>query len=136
VEYYGAIEITYGFCSAALARQIEGGIAPKLDQHAAHELNRRGQLICERGGAAVDFLIRDEDMFEVSEWIAAHLPFDRLYYYGPARPVHVSFGPQAKREVIDIEERNGRRIPRRRPHPYPFSAPACVRTKQRTTPEW
>jgi hypothetical protein len=28
--------------------------------------------------------------------------------------VHVSFGPEAKREVIEIEERHGRRIPRRR----------------------
>jgi DNA phosphorothioation-associated putative methyltransferase len=114
VEYYGAIEITYGFCSGALAKHIQKGIAPKLDQHAAHEMNSRGGRVCERGGAAVDFRIQDEDMLEVAEWIATNLPFDRLYYYGRARPLHVSYGPEEKREVIEIEEKGGRRIPRRR----------------------
>jgi hypothetical protein len=108
------IEITYGFCSAALSRQIRHGIAPKIDQHASYEVNARGKRICERGGSAVDFIVRDENMLEVVNWIAERLPFDRLYYYGPSRPAHVSVGPEAKREVIEIEERHGRRIPRRR----------------------
>jgi hypothetical protein len=69
--------------------------------------------ICDRGGAAVDFLVVDENMLEVAEWIAAHLQFDRLYYYGTTRPLHVSFGPDTRHELIEIEEVNGRRLPRR-----------------------
>lgn len=114
VDYFGRIEITYGFCSASLARRIMRGIDPKLDQHAAYEVNTRGKRICDRGGAATDFLVCDEDMREVAQWIEANVPFDRLYYYGKARPLHVSFGPEARRELIEIEEINGRRIPRKR----------------------
>ena len=116
VEYFGKIEITYGFCSATLARQIKRGIDPKLDQHASYELNTRGKRICDRGGAAVDFIVQDENMLEVAQWIATNTPFDRLYYYGPSRPLHVSFGPDARRELIEIEEINGRRMPRRWRH--------------------
>jgi len=43
IEWYGSIELTYGFCSAELARCIPNRIAPRLDQHAAHELNRSGK---------------------------------------------------------------------------------------------
>jgi DNA phosphorothioation-associated putative methyltransferase len=114
VDYFGKIEITYGFCSAKLARHIKRGIDPKLDQHSAYELNSRGKQICGRGGAAIDFLVVDEDMLEVAEWIAVHLSFDRLYYYGNARPLHVSFGPEARGELIEMEDVNGRRMPRRR----------------------
>jgi DNA phosphorothioation-associated putative methyltransferase len=112
VEYFGAIKLTYGFAGPPLTRQISGGIAPTLDQHAASEANARGRRICSRGGAAVDFLVEYEDMREVADWIADHLPYDRLYYYGPNRPIHVSFGPEHSRSYIDIEEREGRRLPR------------------------
>lgn len=112
-EYFGAIELTYGFCSAALATQIKGRIAPELDQHAAYELNRRGVPICARGGAACDFLVRDEDMEEVAQWIIANLPFDRLYFYGKDRPIHVSYGdPGARSAYRLVEAPNGRRLPR------------------------
>jgi DNA phosphorothioation-associated putative methyltransferase len=114
VEYFGKIEITHGFCSAELARQIKGGIDTRLDQHSAYELNTRGKRMCDRGGAAVDLLVVDEDMRDVADWIAVHLPFDRLYYYGPARPLHVSYGPEARGELIEMEDVNGRRMPRRR----------------------
>jgi hypothetical protein len=113
VEYFGKIELTYGFCSPELARHIEAGIAPKLDQHAAHERGRTGRLICPRLGAAVDFLVRDEDMLDVAEWVASTVPFDRLYCYGPDRPIHVSYGPQNKREIVDmVFGAGGHRIPR------------------------
>lgn len=118
VDYFGKIEITYGFCSAALARQVKRGIDPKLDQHASYELNTRGRRICDRGGAAVDFIVKDENMLEVARWIAEHVPFDRLYYYGHARPIHVSLGPEARREMIEIEEVNGRRMPRKWRHSF------------------
>lgn len=32
-------------------------------------------------------------MHEVADWIIRNWPFDRLYYYGPALPLHVSHSP-------------------------------------------
>jgi len=116
VEYFGGIRLTYGFCSRHLAKLIHAGrrgIEPRIDQHASHELNTKGDRICMRGGAAVDFVVDDENMREVADWIATNLPFDRLYYYGPSRPIHVSYGSQQSRTYIDIEERDGRRLPKR-----------------------
>ncbi|TVR64217.1 MAG: DNA phosphorothioation-associated putative methyltransferase [Candidatus Competibacteraceae bacterium] len=113
IDYFGMIHLTYGFCSPALAREIPGRIDPKRDQHAAHELNRRGQPVCARRGAAVDFLIEDENMLEVAQWIVAHTPFDRLYFYGPEQPLHVSFGPNHDREIVCmVATPAGRRVPR------------------------
>ena len=60
IDYFGMIKLTYGFCSSALAKEIPGRISPGLDQHASHEKNRNGKLICERLGAACDFIIEDE----------------------------------------------------------------------------
>ena len=112
IEYFGAIKLTFGFCSPELAKSITGKIAPKLDQHAAHEKNKRGRLICERLGAAVDFLVEDENMLEVADWIVANAQFDRLYYYGPSRPIHVSFGPETKGQFVELTiSKNGRVIP-------------------------
>jgi len=47
IDYFGMIRLTYGFCSPELAREIPGRIDPKRDQHAAHELNRLGNPVCE-----------------------------------------------------------------------------------------
>ncbi|MBF0333379.1 MAG: DNA phosphorothioation-associated putative methyltransferase [Alphaproteobacteria bacterium] len=102
IEWYGSIELTYGFCSPELSRRIRGRIAPALDQHAAHERNRVGKPICPRLGAAADFLVRDEDMLDVARWVAANIPFDRLYFYGRDRPIHVSYGPEHKRELFEM----------------------------------
>lgn len=113
VEYFGAIRLTYGFASHELTKQIAARIDPRLDQHAACECNRRGALICARGGAAIDFLVEDEDMSVVADWIRRELPFDRMYYYGADRPLHVSYGPEHSREFFEMIERNGRRVPRR-----------------------
>jgi DNA phosphorothioation-associated putative methyltransferase len=113
IEYYGSIKLTYGFCSSDLARAIPGRIAPSLDQHAAHEKNKKARYICERLGAAVDFLVEDEDMRDVVDWISQNVPFDRIYFYGPHRPIHVSFAPTPKNEIIElVESTNGKRIPR------------------------
>jgi hypothetical protein len=101
-----------------LSKNIRGRIAPKLDQHAAHERTRSGSLICARLGAAADFLVEYEDMCEVAEWVNANLPFDRLYYYGADRSIHVSYGPEMKREFVEMTAtRSGRLVPRivRRP---------------------
>ena len=99
MDYFGGIRLTFGFCSRELAARIAGRIAPALDQHAACELNARGKPICPRLGAAVDFLVPDESMLEVARWIAANTPFDRLYYYGDRKPVHVSASPEANGAV-------------------------------------
>ena len=113
IDYFGMIRLSYGFCSPALARQIPGRIDPKLDQHAAHERNRLGRLVCPRLGAAVDFTIDDEDMREVAAWIVTHTPFDRLYFYGADRPLHISYGPEHSRQIVLMQAGpSGRRVPR------------------------
>lgn len=115
VDYFGMIKLTYGFCSAELAKKISGRISPILDQHAAHERKRNGKFICERLGAACDFVIEDEDMEEVLFWIAENTGFDRLYFYGNEKPIHISYGPQRKMQVLDmIEIRNNHLIPKKR----------------------
>lgn len=113
IDYFGGIKLTYGFASSALTRDIASGIAPKLDQHAAHEIGPRRAAICPRKGAAVDFLIEYEDMREVAQWIAANCPFDRIYYYGRDRPIHVSYSSTLSAEVYELIDKGGRRIPQR-----------------------
>ena len=112
IEYFGAIKLTYCFASPALTQHIKKGIAPRLDQHSSHEINRKGNMLCARGGAAVDFLVEFEDMREVSQWVSANCEFDRLYFYGASRPIHVSVGPENTRTLFQITESNGRRVPR------------------------
>lgn len=114
VEYFGAIKLTYGFCSSELGRHIHRRVAPELDQHAALEINRLGRPICGRGGAACDFLVEHEDMREVADWLIAHTPFDRLYFYGSDRPLHVSYSPAGARLAFKMSEsKNGHLMPRR-----------------------
>ena len=113
IDWFGMIRLTYGFCSPELAREIPARIDPRLDQHAAHEHNRLGKPICARLGAAVDFIVADEDMREVARWVAEHTPFDRLYFYGPDLPIHVSYGPDHSRQVVRmVPTANGRLVPR------------------------
>lgn len=113
IEYFGMIQLTYGFCSPELSKHIATRIAPKLDQHSAHELNSKKNFICPRLGAAVDFIVEDENMNDVAEWIIQNTPFDRLYFYGENRPIHVSYSPQPKGECVDmIENKAGRQVPK------------------------
>lgn len=114
IEYFGAIKLTYGFCSTDLSRQIAGQIAPKLDQHAACEVGRGGKLICDRGGAACDLLVEDEDMRAVADWVIENLPFDRLYFYGSDRAIHLSYGPQHQRSAYQlVKTASGASVPKR-----------------------
>ena len=113
IEYFGMIRLTYGFCSPALAKLIPGRIAPELDQHVAHERNRLGRAICTRLGAAADFLVEHENMLEVAEWVAANTPFDRLYYYGPTKAIHISYSPTCASEFVEMRlTSNGKLVPR------------------------
>jgi hypothetical protein len=112
VAQFGPIQITYGFASLALTRLIRGRIDPMRDQHAGHELRPDGTPICSRLGQAVDFWIKGVDSGIVAAWIAQHLPFDRIYFYGPSSPLHVSAGPDEKRAVIAmLQGASGRRVP-------------------------
>ena len=86
-EQFKGLTLTYGFCSPSLARErkklakeqgIVPGIYPALDQHSAHELNQKGELICSRGGAACDFIVEGISSQTVAAWIVRNLPFDRI----------------------------------------------------------
>lgn len=114
IDYFGMIKLTYGFCSSSLAKNIPGQIAPRLDQHSAHEIGRSGKPICDRLGAAADFLVEDEDMLGVARWIAANIRYDRMYLYGAHRPIHVSYGPDQSRQVVVMvkSSRSTRLLPR------------------------
>ncbi|MCK9609425.1 MAG: hypothetical protein M0R33_23600 [Methylomonas sp.] len=80
-----------------------------------HELNTKKSLICPRLGAAVDFIVDDENMREVADWIAENTPYDRLYFYGENRHIHVSYGPEQRRKYVDLVIiESGRQVPRKR----------------------
>jgi DNA phosphorothioation-associated putative methyltransferase len=119
IDYFGAIRLTYGFASPGLTKHIAGSIAPRLDQHACCELTVNGTPVCTRGGAACDFIVEDEDMRVVADWITANLPFDRLYFYGPDRPIHLSFSTNPAAEAFEmVRGTSGRPMPRPlRTHP-------------------
>jgi hypothetical protein len=115
VERFGVVSITYGFGSLALIRHIHRRIDPLRDQHAGHELRPDGTPICPRLGQAVDFRIDGASSASVARWVATCLPFDRLYFYGADRPIHVSIGPQNSRAIVEmITGASGRRVPQRR----------------------
>ncbi|MBF0266947.1 MAG: peptidase M15 [Gammaproteobacteria bacterium] len=111
IDYFGMVQLTYGFSSSKLAKEIPGRIAPKLDQHASCELNRLKNPICPRLGAACDFIVEYESMLEVAQWLVENTPFDRLYFYGDDKPIHVSYGPENKQEIVFMKEGKDRLIP-------------------------
>jgi hypothetical protein len=112
---FGKLELTYGLSCRDLHRQIIARISPPLDQHASYELNTRGSQICKRGGAAVDFRCSEVGSLEVAQWLVSKRSFDRLYFYGSERPIHVSIGPDQSRQVVLMQQSAvpGRRIPRK-----------------------
>jgi hypothetical protein len=113
VDRFGQLTLTYAFASPPLTRHIRARIHPPLDQHAAHERTRSGKLICPRLGLAVDLLVPGVDSRRVAAWITQHTAFDRLYYYGESRPIHVSVGPEAARQIVHMRPGpSGRLIPR------------------------
>ena len=71
-----------------------------------------GRPICDRQGAAVDFLVRDEDMRQVMMWISGNCRFDRMYLYAADRPLHVSVGPQNSRVIYEMVKMRLRQVPR------------------------
>jgi len=113
IGYYGMFKLTYGFCSQQLAKQIKARIAPELDQHAGHERKKTGRPVCERLGAACDFLVEDEDMEEVAHWVFENTEVDRVYFYGKDCPIHVSYSETPARQLVAmLPAPSGRRVPR------------------------
>jgi hypothetical protein len=114
VRQFGPIVLTYGFASRALTRHIAGRIHPPADQHAGHEVGAGGRLVCPRLGLAADFVVPGTDSRVVARWIAERTAFDRLYFYEPDRPIHVSVGPDASHRIVHMRcGPSGRRVPRR-----------------------
>ena len=113
---YAGVKITYGFTSASLKRYIanhsKAGTAPDIDQHAASELNNAGKPICERNGAACDILVDGVSAKEVLRFIVKHLSFDRIYYYGANRPLHISSNSKPEKHLQIMKQSSaGRRYP-------------------------
>ena len=115
---FGKITITYGFTSHPLLLQIKKHapqhIAPNIDQHSSYEVNTKGNIICNRGGAACDISVSgfENNMFHVAKWVNENMPFDRMYLYGKNRPIHISFGAEQNR-FIQVMKTNkvGKRFP-------------------------
>jgi hypothetical protein len=113
---FGLVKVTYGFTSANLVSLIRkknpSGTAPELDQHAASEFNSRENQISKRSGSACDFFIKNYSMADISRFIVNNLDFDRLYFYGDNRPIHVSISDKPVRHLqIMCESSSGRRYP-------------------------
>jgi hypothetical protein len=107
IEHFGweNFQLTYGFCSPDLKKYLQrknektgqkyGRVEPSRDQHMACEKNTKGNYYCSRLGAACDFFIINQTSDLVLTWIIKQqLPYDRIYYYGKTRPIHISYGPE------------------------------------------
>ncbi len=112
IDYFGMIKLTYGFCSHELSKKITKRVVAKLDQHCSFEKGKNGNLICKRGGAAVDFYIEDEDSMTVAGWIGDNLIFDRMYVYGHQNPIHISYSESRAKLSFLLTVKNGKLIPR------------------------
>jgi hypothetical protein len=113
VDAFGKVLLTYGFSSAELAAKIACRISPSLDQHAGCEKTKSGRAICDRAGMAADFHVPAVSSTELARWVCSTARFDRLYFYGPNNPLHVSVGPANTGQVVMMEMGpSGRRIPR------------------------
>ncbi len=113
---FGALTVTYGFTSSKLAAYItkhsSSGTAPQLDQHAVCELNSKNNQISKRTGSACDFIVSNRSMAKITRFIVKNLSFDRLYYYGDNRPIHVSISDTPVKHLqIMCESSKGRRYP-------------------------
>lgn len=101
-DAFGIPVLTYGFASPALTKHIPARIYPRLDQHAGCEHGQNGRPICRRFGQAVDFFVPDVSSGVVAAWIEEKVRFDRLYFYGPDRSLHVSIGPECRGAVVTM----------------------------------
>ena len=111
-EEFGLVQLTYGFAGAELVKAVKKraaaggwmpGVFPEGDQHAGYELDALGQRICETDGMAVDLRVPGRGSDEVRAWILGRLPFDKMYFYGCERPIHLSWAPDPIGQVIEMQ---------------------------------
>jgi hypothetical protein len=115
-QKYPQLKVTYGFTSAELKTYISkhspNGTAPSLDQHSSCELNKSQNQICDRSGAACDFIVPNVPSNNLVRFIVANLNYDRIYYYGNEKPIHVSVSEKPLRHLqVMAESHKGRRYP-------------------------
>ncbi len=55
-------------------------------------------------------------MGTIAKYIVKHSPFDRLYFYGRNKPLHVSIGPENSQFIQYMlpSQKSGRRYPSKR----------------------
>ena len=106
------VTLTYGFCGLELSKAIKKNIYPKTDQHAGYEKNLENDFICERKGFAADFFVKNKSSLEVAKWIVLNCKFDRIYFYGNDRPIHVSINEILSKKIVLMKIYNIRRVPR------------------------
>jgi len=116
VQRFGVIQLTYGFSSEALVDEIKKnplpGIQPDIDQHASFELNQAGDRICARGGAACDIFSEKITAKKLALWIMNHCDFDKIYFYGDRRPLHVSISEEMSGKIFLMKKIDGnKKIP-------------------------
>lgn len=117
-KQFGSVKVTYGFVSADLNRYIQksssAGTCPSIDQHSASELNLSNNKICKRHGLACDFIVSGYEikMDQIMNFIVNNLDFDKIYYYGKDKTLHVSISNVSEKhlQIMNVSEK-GRRIP-------------------------
>ena len=113
VEEFGPLTITYGLCSHNLQKHIRKNVSPKLDQHAGSELNSKGNLICPREGFAVDFFIPKKNSRDIVKFILKSCEYDRIYFYGDERPIHLSFNKNKNKfQIIEFIQLEKTKVPK------------------------
>jgi hypothetical protein len=120
-QQFGPLQLSYGFAGPELIRAVRrraeaGGWLPNIhppgDQHAGHELNSKGTRICKRDGIAVDLKILGVSSLAVVDWLRQNALFDRIYYYGPDRPFHLSWAEKPIGQVVEMVPYGKRLVPK------------------------
>lgn len=107
VDRFGEPTITHGFVGPARLGEDAGSAAPDHTQHAGFEADGGGNPVAARPGQAVDFYVPAWSSLEVAQYLAENVAFDRMAFYGPDRPVHISVGP-ANEGLISLIFRDAR----------------------------
>ncbi|WP_419831849.1 hypothetical protein [Endozoicomonas atrinae] len=120
-EYFGSLQLTYGLATPELVSAIRRrarkenrtpNIYPSLDQHAGSELDSRGTLVCRDQGLACDFYCDGVSSELVADWVIKECNFDKLYYYGSNRPIHVSVSLLRRKSVVLVRRKERKVTPK------------------------
>lgn len=120
-EQFGSLILTYGLSTRELSNAIKRrakkqnrtpNIYPSLDQHAGSELDAKGKLICSDQGMACDFYCEGIASEVVAEWIIGNCHFDKLYFYGSDKPVHISASSLNRKKVVLVRRKDRKVTPK------------------------